>query len=89
MLNNYWGKYLSVFGVFPDLAGEIYVIHDVVVNEVIFGQVHLWFCNKHLCIVIYRLKCIDDLRVRSMKYYKDIFLQLKGVRVKIGFQSMI
>jgi hypothetical protein len=41
MLNNYWGKYLSVFGVFPDVAGEICVIHDVVVNEVIFGQVHL------------------------------------------------
>jgi len=39
-LNNNW-LYLSVLRVFPDVAGEICLIQDVVVDEVEFRQAHL------------------------------------------------
>lgn len=53
------------------------MIQDVVVDEVEFRQSNLRFSDDHLRIVIYRLKCIENMRVRSMEYYKEHFLTVE------------
>ena len=53
------------------------MIQDVVVDEVEFRQGHLGFSDNHLRIFIYRLKYIENMRVRSMEYYKEHFLTVE------------